>query len=116
VSNITTFPAWFMVINRRRPSSFSPSLHFRLGLVYCQKEGMYREAGGDAKSRGLVRESTETLIGLAQASGMAGDPSAMQKIIRELESATRYVPPYDLARTYACVKDQEQAFAWLEKA
>jgi len=92
-------------------------LHFRLGLVYCQKEGMYREAVEEMeKAVALSGRSTETLVGLAQASGMAGDPSAMQKIIRELESVTRYVSPYDLARTYACVKDKEQTFAWLEKA
>lgn len=92
-------------------------LHFRLGLVYCQKQGMHREAVEEMEQAvTLSGRSTETLIGLAQAYGVASKMPAMEEIIRELQCASRYVSPYDVARTFACVKDKEQAFAWLEKA
>ena len=64
----------------------------------------------------LSGRSTETLIGLAQAYPIAGKVSAMHQIIDELKSATRYVSPSDVARTYACLNEKEQAFTWLEKA
>lgn len=92
-------------------------LHFRLGLVYCEKEGMHLEAIDEMeKAVSLSGRSTETLIGLAQAYGIAGKVRAMQEIIDELKSASRYVSPYDVARTYACLNEKEKSFAWLEKA
>jgi TolB-like protein/Tfp pilus assembly protein PilF len=92
-------------------------LHFRLGLVYCQRRQMVQEAVHEMEMAvALSGRSTETLTGLAQACGIAGDLSAMQKIVDELKVSARYVSPYDVARTYACVRDKELSFAWLEKA
>ena len=92
-------------------------LHFRLGLVYCQQNGMLGEAVQEMQHAvTLSGRSTETLIGLAQAYGIAGKTSAMREIIDQLKSTARYVSPYDVARAYASLDDKEQAFAWLEKA
>jgi tetratricopeptide (TPR) repeat protein len=93
-------------------------LHFRLGLVYLQKE-MPRQAIDEMKRAvTLSGRSTETLTGLAQACAAAGMRDDMQKIVDELTAQVerRYVSPYNLSRVYAASADREQAFAWLEQA
>jgi hypothetical protein len=61
--------------------------------------------------------STETLVGLAQAHGVAGDKLAMTRIVQELaESGHRYVSTYNVARAYAAIDDKQRALEWLERA
>ena len=94
------------------------SLHFRLALVYQQQE-RFREAIGEMeKAVDLSGRSTESLAGLAQICAAAGMRVRMQEIVDalEVESRTRYVSPYNMARVYSSLKDTEQTLAWLEKA
>jgi TolB-like protein/Tfp pilus assembly protein PilF len=91
--------------------------HLRVGLV-CLQKGQVSQAI-DAM-RQAVRHSggsTEALAGLAQAHGVAGDGAAMAKIVAELSgSGHRYVSPYNVARMYGAMGDQERALEWLERA
>ena len=93
-------------------------LHFRLGLVYLQKE-MGRQAIEEMKRAvTLSGRSTETLTGLAQAYAAAGMRDEMQAVVDEMneQAGRRYVSPYNMSRVYAASRDTELAFAWLEKA
>ncbi len=92
-------------------------LHFRLGLVYLQK-GMQEAVDEMGRAVELSGRSTESLIGLAQAHGAAGDKATMTTIMDELvqHSAERYFSPYDMARAYSSLKDEEKTFFWLKKA
>jgi TolB-like protein/Tfp pilus assembly protein PilF len=92
-------------------------LHFRLGLVYLQK-GMLQAVDEMGRAVELSGRSTETLIGLAEAHGAVGDKATMKTIMKELvqHSEERYFSPYDVARAYGSLKDEEQTFFWLEKA
>ena len=61
--------------------------------------------------------STETLVGLAQARGVAGDQLAMTRTVQELvDSGRRYVSPYNVARAYAAIDEKQRALEWLERA
>lgn len=104
----------------RRGLEIDPShyvSHLRVGLV-CLQKNLANEAI-DAM-RQAVRHSggsTEALAGLAQAHAVAGDTSAMAKIVAELgESGHRYVSPYNVARLYGAMGDKRRALEWLEKA
>ena len=93
-------------------------LHFRLGLVYLQKE-MGRQAIEEMKRAvSLSGRGTETLTGLAQAYAAAGMEDQMQAVVDEMhgQSDRRYVSPYNMSRVYAASRNTELAFAWLEKA
>ena len=93
-------------------------LHFRLGLVYLQKD-QDRQAIDEMKQAvTLSGRSTETLTGLAQAYAAAGMLDAMQAIIDELneQADQRYVSPYNVSRVYAASRHAELTFIWLERA
>ncbi|HYM42579.1 MAG TPA: winged helix-turn-helix domain-containing protein [Steroidobacteraceae bacterium] len=91
--------------------------HLRVGLVCLQKK-LANEAV-DAMRQAVLHSagSTEALAGLAQAQAVAGDKSAMERIVRELgDSGRRYVSPYNVARVYGAIDDKQRALEWLEKA
>jgi hypothetical protein len=54
----------------------------------------------------------------AEAHGAGGDQATMQGIMKELvhNPAHRYFSPYDMAKAHGLLRDEEQAFFWLEKA
>ena len=91
--------------------------HLRVGLV-CLQKNLANEAV-DAM-RQAVRHSggsTEALVGLAQAHGVAGDARAMAKIVEDLgESGHRYVSPYNVARMYGAMGDRQRELELLERA
>jgi TolB-like protein/Flp pilus assembly protein TadD len=93
-------------------------LHLRLGLVYVQQKRFHEAIGEMEKGVSLSGKSTETLTGLAQAYAAAEMKAPMQEIVDSLvrESKARYVSPYNLGRVYGSLGDNQQAFAWLEKA
>jgi tetratricopeptide (TPR) repeat protein len=91
--------------------------HLRVGLV-CLQKNLLNEAI-NAMQQAVMHSggSTETLVGLAQAHGVAGDTLAITRIVRELaESGHRYVSPYNVARAYAAIDDKQRALEWLERA
>jgi tetratricopeptide (TPR) repeat protein len=91
--------------------------HLRVGLV-CLQKNLANEA--IEAMRQAVRHSggsTEALAGLAQAHAVAGDKPAMEKIVKELgEGGHRYVSPYNVARVYGAIGDEQRALDWLERA
>jgi TolB-like protein/DNA-binding winged helix-turn-helix (wHTH) protein len=93
-------------------------LHFRLGLVYLQKQMWPAAIGEMQRAVALSGRSTETLTGLAQAYAAAGLLAEMRATVDEIEreSARRYVSPYNMSRVYAAAGDADQSFAWLERA
>src|SRR5258708_23197515 len=93
-------------------------LHFRLGMVYVQKQ-MGRQAIDEMmRAVSLSGRGTETLTGLAQAYAAAGMGHEMQAVVDEMreQSDRRYVSPYNMSRVYAASRNTELAFTWLEKA
>ena len=91
--------------------------HLRVGLV-CLQKNLANEAI-EAMRQAVTHSggSTEALLGLAQAHAVAGDRLAMVGIVKELsESSPRYVSPYNVARVYGAIGDEEQALKWLERA
>jgi tetratricopeptide (TPR) repeat protein len=91
--------------------------HLRVGLV-CLQKNLLNEAI-QAMQQAVMHSggSTEALAGLAQAHGVAGDRAAMTRIVQELDAGGhRYVSPYNVARVYAAIDDQQRALEWLERA
>jgi TolB-like protein/Tfp pilus assembly protein PilF len=89
----------------------------RMGLV-CIQKGLPNEAL-EAMRQAVKHSggSTEALAGLAQAHGIAGDKSGMARLIEDLTNGShRYVSPYNIARVYGAIDDQQRALEWLEKA
>ncbi|ATJ87651.1 hypothetical protein RSP816_01075 [Ralstonia solanacearum] len=98
------------------PSHFL--LHFRLGLVY-QQQKLFDDAIAEMQTAvTLSGRSTEALTGLAQTYAAADMRAAMQQIVDALENTSEkhYVHPYNMARVFGSLGDQEQTFGWLEKA
>jgi TolB-like protein/Flp pilus assembly protein TadD len=96
----------------------SKGVQFTLGRVY-QAKGAYREAVARYKSAVSVEESSITfLAALGQAYGLSGDRSEAQQVLQRLNefSASRYVSPFDIALVHAGLGQNDQAFAWLERA
>jgi tetratricopeptide (TPR) repeat protein len=95
-----------------------PRTHFRLGEIYEQRrqypqaiaelEQAVRLSGADAYYQGS----------LAHAYAMAGDSNRARRILQTLEARAgkEYVPPYAIGLIYAGLRDNQQAFQWLEKA
>jgi tetratricopeptide (TPR) repeat protein len=91
--------------------------HLRVGLV-CLQKNLLNEAI-NAMQQAVMHSggSTETLVGLAQARGVAGDQLAVTRAVQELvDSGHRYVSPYNVARAYAAIDDKQPALEWLERA
>jgi len=90
-----------------------------LGLVYEQQK-KYPEAIAAFKKAIVLFPggSTQAKAQLAHAFAVSGDQNEARKIIVGLEETAKhtYVSPYQIAAIYAGLGDQNQAFAWLEKA
>ena len=93
-------------------------LHQHLGYTYLQKREWAAAIEAMQKAVALSGGSTEALSGLARASAAAGSTTEARKILKKLTlpSARQYVAPYNLAKIYASLGEQEQAFVWLENA
>jgi TolB-like protein len=84
--------------------------HHQLGLFHLAR-GRY----GDAIA---AFEKSGQPASIAHAYAMAGDRNRARVLLRRLEeeSARRYVTPLDFAVVYAGLRENERAFAWLERA
>lgn len=97
------------------PTSF-PARRY-LGLAYEQK-GMYAEAISEFQKGVKLSGSPLMLALLGHAYAVSGKRSQAQQVLNDLQQleSQRYVSPYTVAAIYAGLKDQEQAFKWLDKA
>ncbi len=90
--------------------------HFFAASAYIEK-GMYAEA--------IIESNKEReLLGVniipfgAYAMAKSGKPAEAQAVLEELLklSATKYVPPYNIALIYNALDERDNALTWLEKA
>src|SRR2546426_6518654 len=97
--------------------SFTPAYLF-LGQAYVQKE-MYQEAFTALnKAVSLSGAGPRYVAVLGYTYAVSGKRGEAQKVLDELSelSKRRYVQPFDLALIYTGIGEEDQAFAWLEKA
>jgi serine/threonine protein kinase/Tfp pilus assembly protein PilF len=92
--------------------------HCFLGRAYEQK-GRIEEAIEEFQ-RGLEldKEQAELWSGLGHAYAMSGKNAEVQEVLDHLKdlSSRSYVAPYNVAVIYAGLGDQDQTFAWLNRA
>jgi eukaryotic-like serine/threonine-protein kinase len=89
-----------------------------LARAYEQK-GKFPEAIAEFKSAlELDNDNTETWSGLGHAYAVSGNRAETHKVLDHLKelSTHSYVCPYSFAVIYAGMKENDQAFAWLERA
>jgi TolB-like protein/DNA-binding winged helix-turn-helix (wHTH) protein/Tfp pilus assembly protein PilF len=94
--------------------------HFYLGLVY-EQQGMNEAAIAQLSKAVAIagdgrRPAMEAALGHAYA--VAGKRTEAQQLLDRLkaEARDRYISPYSIAVLYAGLDDQEEAFAWLNRA
>ena len=95
-----------------------PLAHSSLGRAYVAK-GMYREAIAEyEKYSALTGGSSRALAALGNARARLGDRREALRVLEQLRaiSKERYVPSHHFADVYIGLGDNDQAFAWLEKA
>lgn len=90
--------------------------HNILGLVYAQ-QGSYREAIAELQ-RATELGSWDNRGHLGYVYAVSGQRDEAQKLVAELlkETGSKDVSPCNVARIYAGLGENEQAFAWLERA
>lgn len=92
--------------------------HLWIGQAYVQK-GMYKEAIDEINQAiHLSNGDTRARATLGHAYAVAGKRDEALKVLAELvkDSERRYVSPYFIALIYLGLRDDDQAFAWLQKA
>ena len=97
----------------------SPWVHYALGHVYVQK-GMFRDAIAELKqAKDLLEDSPVGWEGLGYAYAKSGQRDEALKILDQLQTRANkgeYVLPLGVAWIYIGLEDNDQAFAWLDKA
>jgi tetratricopeptide (TPR) repeat protein len=91
--------------------------HIVLGKVYERKH-MYGEARMEFdKAYDLSGGNTEALSLAGYTYAVSGDRSEALRMLNDLQERARrgYVPPYNIALTFAGLGDKNQALDWLEK-
>lgn len=92
--------------------------HLWIGQAYLQKE-MYKEAIDEInQATRLSNGDTRTTATLAYAYAVASKRDDAIKVLDELreQQKQRYVSPYFIALVYVGLREDDQAFAWLQKA
>ncbi|MGH9650290.1 MAG: tetratricopeptide repeat protein, partial [Terriglobales bacterium] len=91
--------------------------HWRLGSVYVAK-AMYNEAIAEYQTAIRIQSSLPLIAALGHAYARAGNEREALKIVDELKPASEQslVSGYDIALIYAALGEEDQAFAWLDKA
>ena len=83
-------------------------------------QGMYQQAIAELeKARISNAREPDVLAALAHAYARAGERAEAMKLVSELKQAAAEggnVPPFQIAWAYAGLGDNDQAFAWLERA
>src|SRR5262249_18849444 len=91
--------------------------HDFLGWVYlCQ--GHFAAALAAFEAGRQLDDSPEALVGLGYCHAVSGQPVKAQECLDALTELAghRYVSPVNLALVYTGLGEQDQAFAWLDKA
>ncbi len=89
-----------------------------LGKV-CTEQKKFPEALDHfARARDTSHGNSETIAMIGYVWGMVGEPAKARKVLRELQSIAtqRYIPPVNLAVLHLGLGEDDEAFAWLEKA
>jgi TolB-like protein/Tfp pilus assembly protein PilF len=92
--------------------------HLWLAHVYEQK-GLFDEAISELQTgMRLSSDSTYALAKLGHAYAVAGKGDEAHSVLNQLHtlSKQRYVSPYDMAIVHVGLKENDEAFAWLERA
>ncbi len=95
-----------------------PVAHYNLGLAFEQKH-MYKEAiAAFEAARDLDREAPHTVAFLAHAYAISGNLDQARETLDQLKqmSVRMTVSPFLIALVYVGLGENDQAFAWLEKA
>jgi Flp pilus assembly protein TadD len=92
--------------------------HYFLGRAYEQKGRLPEAIAEFQRALELEQDNAENWSNLGHAYALSGKRAEAQKIIDHLKevSAHSYVAPYNVAAIYAGLGDNEQAFAWLDRA
>jgi TolB-like protein/Flp pilus assembly protein TadD len=94
------------------------SAHLWLAHVYEQK-GLFPEALAELKiGIDLSGESTYALAKLGHCHAIAGKADGARAILKQLHALSddRYVSPYDIAMIHAGLRENDEAFKWLNHA
>jgi len=91
--------------------------HLQLGLAY-EKKGDFARALQELEEARRMDDNSAILETLAGTYAAAGRPDKARKITEEMveRSTKRYICAYEVATTYAGLKDRESAFLWLRKS
>jgi TolB-like protein/DNA-binding winged helix-turn-helix (wHTH) protein/tetratricopeptide (TPR) repeat protein len=91
--------------------------HLQLGLAY-EKKGDFVRALQELEQARRMDDNSAVLEMLAGTYAAAGRPAEARKITEEMVklSTKRYVCAYEIATTYAGLRDRESAFLWLRKS
>lgn len=91
--------------------------HLQLGLAY-EKKADFTRALQELEEARRMDDNSAILEMLAGAYAAAGRPDEARKITEEMveRSTKRYICAYEVATTYAGLKDRESAFLWLRKS
>jgi TolB-like protein/DNA-binding winged helix-turn-helix (wHTH) protein/Flp pilus assembly protein TadD len=91
--------------------------HLQLGLAY-EKKGDFARALQELEEARRMDDNSGILEMLAGSYAAAGRPDEARKITEEMveRSTKRYICAYEVATTYAGLKDRESAFLWLRKS
>jgi tetratricopeptide (TPR) repeat protein len=92
--------------------------HDLLGQFYTQKK-MYGAAITEfQKARTLDPGDTSIPLEIGAAYALADRKPEAKRMLQEVKniSKQKYVPPYDVARFYACMGQNDIAFEWLDRA
>jgi len=91
--------------------------HLQLGLAY-EKKGDFVRALQELEEARRMDNNSAVLEMLAGTYAAAGRPDEARRITEEMveRSQKRYICAYEVATTYAGLKDRESAFLWLRKS
>ena len=92
--------------------------HLYLGHVYLEKKNYPEAIAEFTKARDFSRGNSQTISMIGYVSALAGDTAKARAILGELKSrsAHEYVPRYNIAVVHLALVEQDEVFAWLEKA
>jgi TolB-like protein/Tfp pilus assembly protein PilF len=92
--------------------------HLFLGHVYLEKKNYPEAIAEFTKARDFSRGNAQAISMIGYVSALAGDAAKARAILDELKSrsAQQYVPPCNVAVVHLALAEQDEAFAWLEKA
>jgi serine/threonine-protein kinase len=98
------------------PSHYTSLLN--LGGFYCENGRTDEGFELLRRARALYPQTPQVLAEIGACHAVAGDPDAAREVLDELEAWTlrEYVDPVNLAVVHLALGEDDQVFAWLERA